>query len=93
MARAAKLNAIAGNVDYEPLKKAVDVLLFSKGSGGMGLEAIAMKNLLDAKYSTAHEELKDELGEMFRPFDDEISVKKCQSHACNTTTLYVCTTA
>jgi hypothetical protein len=94
-ARAAKLPTITGNVDYEPWKKAVEVLLFSKRSGGVTLETMSRKNLLDITYFGKQEEFKQYLQRLcsnenlYDPFDDEDFVKKCYDHASETTKGYM----
>jgi hypothetical protein len=93
-ARAPKLPTITGNVDYEPWKKAIDVLLFSKKSDGVTLESMSRKNLLDVTYFTKQEEFKQDLQrlsnnpELDDPFDDENFTKKCYDHASETTRGY-----
>jgi hypothetical protein len=64
-ARAAKLPTITGNVDYEPWKKAVDVLLFSKRSGGVSLETMSRKDLLDITYFGKQEEFQQYLQRLY----------------------------
>ena len=94
-ARAAKLPTITGNVDYEPWKKAVDVLLFSKQSGGVSLETMSRKNLLDITYFGKQEEFQQDLQRLYNnnnlhhPFDDEDFVKRCYAHASETTNGYM----
>ena len=86
-ARAPKLPTITGNVDYEPWKKAVDVLLFSKKSDGVTPESMSRKKLLGVAYFAKQERLYSNV-ELEDPFDDENFTKKCYDHASETTRGY-----